>query len=87
MAASTTRNRRSPARTRQGAEVVTLDTLRRRREDRAQARAIALYEGAVMLARMEHPGLLALVAETLGENWLEERTRGAAVPKRRPTAR
>lgn len=83
MSASTTRIRRSAAQATRKAEVVSLDTLRRRREDRAHARAIALHDGAVALARMEHPELVELLAKTFGDDWLEERIRCASEPKRR----
>lgn len=72
------RRRRQPS-----AEVVSIDLLRRRREDRAQARAIALYEGAVTLARMEHPKLVQLVEEVFGDDWLDERIRRATEPSPR----
>lgn len=77
MAKSPQRSRRRAA---PSADVVPIELLRRRREDRAQARAIAMYEGAVTLARMEHPKLVALVQEVFGEAWLDDRIRRASEP-------
>ncbi len=68
------------------ADVVSLVEVRQRRETEEHARALVLFECAASLARQQHPGLLALVDEAFGSEWVEARVQETLTPKRQDDA-
>lgn len=53
--------------------VVCLQAHRDRLEAEAHARALVLYECAALLARRSDPGLIALIEESFGADFLAKR--------------
>lgn len=73
--------------TRDTAEVVELEELRRRRESRTLARSLALIEAAKELARRGEPALVALVERAFGDGYLARRVETLLKQKEEPVAR
>ena len=62
--------------------VISLRNFRERNETEKHARALVLFECAADLARREHLGLLKLVEQIYGSDWVEDRVRATVSPRR-----
>ncbi len=68
------------------ADVVSLAEVRQRREAEEHARALVLFECAAALARQSHPGLLRVIEEAYGTDWIAARVRETLTPRRQTDA-
>jgi hypothetical protein len=63
-------------------DVVSLGERRERQLAEQHARALVMFECAANLARQAHPGLVELIREQFGDNWVEERVQATVSPRR-----
>lgn len=64
------------------ADIISLKDRRERQQASEHARALVLHECAAQLARQAHPGLLKLIAENFGADFIESRVRDTITPRR-----
>lgn len=61
--------------------VISLHERKERLVAEEHARALVLFECAAHLARTAHPGLVDLINEAFGPEFIEERVRNATTPR------
>lgn len=67
-------------------EVISLAERRQKRSAEEHARALVIFECAAALARQAHPGLLRLIEQSYGHEWLATRVQETLTPRRRRDA-